>query len=280
MRERVRAHVDEKNKLLKYVLESKAHVDFDQLWAQLEREAEILAPFVGNGSRLIFDALRRNEKVIFEGAQGVLLDQVHGTYPFVTSSSTIAGSATIGVGIGPKMIDSVLGIAKAYCTRVGEGPFPTEMLGELGDEVRKRGHEFGTVTGRARRCGWFDVVAMKRAIRTSGIDSVILTKLDVLSGLPTLKLGTGYKRGDELVDDLPPSSEDYEGLEAVYFEVPGWAEDISGVRTWEGLPKTVHGFVETLTRLLECPVSFVSVGPGREATIPVAPPPVVKEFLA
>lgn len=280
MRERVRAHVDEKNKLLKHVLESKAHVDFDQLWAQLEREAEILAPFVGNGSRLIFDALRRNEKVIFEGAQGVLLDQVHGTYPFVTSSSTIAGSATIGVGIGPKMIDSVLGIAKAYCTRVGEGPFPTEMLGELGDEVRKKGHEFGTVTGRARRCGWFDVVAMKRAIRTSGIDSIILTKLDVLSGLPTLKLGTGYKRGDELVDDLPPSSEDYEGLEAVYFEVPGWAEDISGVRTWEGLPKTVHGFVETLTRLLECPVLFVSVGPGREATIPVAPPAVVKEFLA
>jgi adenylosuccinate synthase len=178
------------------------------------------------------------------------------------------------------MIDSVLGIAKAYCTRVGEGPFPTEMLGELGDEVRKKGHEFGTVTGRARRCGWFDVVAMKRAIRTSGIDSIILTKLDVLSGLPTLKLGTGYKRGDELVDDLPPSSEDYEGLEAVYFEVPGWAEDISGVRTWEGLPKTVHGFVETLTRLLECPVLFVSVGPGREATIPVAPPAVVKEFLA
>jgi adenylosuccinate synthase len=280
MRERVRAHVEEKNKLLKYVFESKAHVDFDQLWAQLEREAEILAPFVGNGSRLIFDALRSGEKVIFEGAQGVLLDQVHGTYPFVTSSSTIAGSATIGVGIGPKMIDSVLGIAKAYCTRVGEGPFPTEMLGDLGDEVRKRGHEFGTVTGRARRCGWFDVVAMRRAIRTSGIDSVILTKLDVLSGLPTLKLCTGYKRGEQLVDDLPPSSEDYEGLEAVYLEVPGWAEDISGVRTWEGLPKSVHGFVETLTKLLECPVSFVSVGPGREATIPVAPPAVVREFLA
>ncbi len=280
MRERVRAHVEEKNKLLKYVLESKAHVDFDQLWAQLEREAEILAPFVGNGSRLIFDALRRGEKVIFEGAQGVLLDQVHGTYPFVTSSSTIAGSATIGVGVGPKMIDSVLGIAKAYCTRVGEGPFPTEMLGELGDEVRQKGREFGTITGRARRCGWFDVVAMKRAIRTSGIDSVILTKLDVLSGLPTLKLCTGYTRGDELVDDLPPSSEDYEGLEATYLEVPGWAEDISSLRTWDALPPTVHAFVETLTTLLECPVSFISVGPGREATIPVAPPQVVREFLA
>jgi adenylosuccinate synthase len=154
------------------------------------------------------------------------------------------------------------------------------MLGELGDEVRKKGHEFGTITGRARRCGWFDVVAMKRAIRTSGIDSVILTKLDVLSGLPTLKLCTGYKRGEELVDDLPPSSEDYEGLEAIYLDVPGWAEDISGVRAWDALPKSVHLFVETLTKLLECPVSFVSVGPGREATISVAPPPVVKEFLA
>lgn len=280
MRERVRAHVEEKNKLLKYVLDSKAHVDFDELWTRLEQEAAILAPFVGNGSRLIFDALRKGEKVIFEGAQGVLLDQVHGTYPFVTSSSTIAGSATIGVGIGPKMINSVLGIAKAYCTRVGEGPFPTEMLGELGDEVRKKGHEFGTITGRPRRCGWFDVVAMKRAIRTSGIDSVILTKLDVLSGLPTLKLCTSYNRGNEVVDDLPPSSEDYEGLEAEYLEVPGWAEDISGARTWEALPTSVRTFVETLSGLLECPVSFVSVGPGREATIPVAPPAVVREFLA
>jgi len=279
MRERVRAHVEEKNKLLKYVLDSKAHVDFDELWTRLEQEAEILAPFVGNGSRLIFDALRKGDKVIFEGAQGVLLDQVHGTYPFVTSSSTIAGSATVGVGIGPKMIDSVLGIAKAYCTRVGEGPFPTEMLGELGDEVRKKGHEFGTITGRPRRCGWFDVVAMKRAIRTSGIDSVILTKLDVLSGLPTLKLCTAYHRGSEIVDDLPPSSEDYEGLEAQYLEIPGWAEDISGARTWEALPKSVRTFVETLSGLVECPVSFVSVGPGREATIPVTPPTVVREFL-
>jgi adenylosuccinate synthase len=280
MRERVRAHVEEKNKLLKYVLDSKAHVDFDELWTRLEQEAEILAPFVGNGSRLIFDALRKGERVIFEGAQGVLLDQVHGTYPFVTSSSTIAGSATIGVGVGPKMIDSVLGIAKAYCTRVGEGPFPTEMLGDLGDEVRKKGHEFGTVTGRPRRCGWFDVVAMRRAIRTSGIDSIILTKLDVLSGLPTLKLCTSYSRGTEVVDDLPPSSEDYDGLEAEYLEVPGWAEDISGARTWDALPKNVRTFVETLSGLLECPVSFVSVGPGREATIPVAPPTVVREFLA
>lgn len=279
MRERVRAHVEEKNSLLKHVLNSNAHVDFDSLWERLEREAEILAPFVGNGSRLIFDALNKGERVIFEGAQGVLLDQVHGTYPFVTSSSTIAGSATIGTGIGPKMIDSVLGIAKAYCTRVGEGPFPTEMFDSLGDEVRKRGHEFGTITGRPRRCGWFDVVAMKRAIRTSGIDSVVLTKLDVLSGLPTLKLGTTYTRAGVEVDDLPPSSEDYEGLEASYTEVEGWSEDITSIRRWEDLPRSVHHFVQTLSRLIDCPISFVSVGPGREATIPVHPPQVVREFI-
>jgi adenylosuccinate synthase len=280
MRERVRAHVEEKNKMLKLILESKAHVDFDEVWGRLEQEAAILAPFVGNGSRLIFDALRAGERVIFEGAQGVLLDQVHGTYPYVTSSSTIAGSATVGVGIGPKMINSVLGIAKAYCTRVGEGPFPTEILGELGDDIRTRGREFGTITGRPRRCGWFDVVAMKRAIRTSGIDSLILTKLDVLSGLPSLKLCTSYKRDNEVVDDLPPSVEDYEGLEAEYVEVPSWSEDISGIRTWDALPGNVRTFVETLSKLIECPVSFVSVGPGREATIPVSPPQVVKEFMA
>jgi adenylosuccinate synthase len=280
MRERVRAHVEEKNKLLKYVLDSKVYVDFDDLWGRLEEEAALLAPFVGNGSRLIFDALGRKERVIFEGAQGVLLDQVHGTYPFVTSSSTVAGAATIGVGIGPRMIDSVLGVAKAYCTRVGEGPFPTEMVGDLGEEVRKRGHEFGTVTGRPRRCGWFDVVAMRRAIRTSGIDSIILTKLDVLSGLSKLSLCTSYRRGEEVIDDLPPSSDDYDGLEPVYTELDGWQEDISGVRRWADLPQSVRAFVERLSESVGCPISFVSVGPGRDATIPVTPPAVVQTFLA
>ena len=279
MRERVRAHVDEKNKLLKYVLDSKAYVDFDVLWERLSQEAEILAPFVGCGSRIIFEALRRDEKVIFEGAQGVLLDQVHGTYPFVTSSSTIAGAATIGTGIGPKMIDSVIGIAKAYCTRVGEGPFPSEIDGLLGDDIRKRGHEFGTVTGRPRRCGWFDAVAMKRAIRTSGIDSLVLTKLDVLSGLPTVKVCVGYEVNGEPVDDLPASLEGYEGLIPVYVELPGWSEDISAVRSLRDLPANVQSFLEMLSARIECPISFASVGPGREATIPVEVSDVLRAFL-
>jgi len=279
MREKVRAHVEEKNKLLKYVLDSKAQVDFDVLWGRLSQEAETLAPFVGNGSRIIYEALQAGEKVVFEGAQGVLLDQMHGTYPFVTSSCTIAGAATIGTGIGPKMIDSVIGIAKAYCTRVGGGPFPSEIEGELGDEIRRRGHEFGTVTGRPRRCGWFDAVAMRRAIRTSGIDSLVITKLDVLSGLPTLKVCVGYQRGDTVLDDLPSSSEEYEGLTPVYAELPGWSEDISAARTWQELPPSTREFLRKLAELVDCPISFASVAPGREATIPGEVCDVLREFI-
>lgn len=279
MREKVRAHVEEKNKLLKYVLDSKAQVDFDVLWDRLSQEAETLGPFVGNGSRIIYDALRANEKVVFEGAQGVLLDQMHGTYPFVTSSCTIAGAATIGTGIGPKMIDSVIGIAKAYCTRVGGGPFPSEIEGELGDEIRRRGHEFGTITGRPRRCGWFDAVAMRRAIRTSGIDSLVITKLDVLSGLPTLRVCVGYQRGDTVLDDLPASPEEYEGLTPVYAELPGWSEDISAARAWQELPMSTREFLRKLAELVDCPISFASVAPGREATIPGEVCDVLREFI-
>lgn len=279
MREKVRAHVEEKNKLLKYVLDSKAQVDFDVLWGRLSQEAEALAPFVGTGSRIIYEALQAGEKVVFEGAQGVLLDQMHGTYPFVTSSCTIAGAATIGTGIGPKMIDSVIGIAKAYCTRVGGGPFPSEIEGELGDEIRRRGHEFGTITGRPRRCGWFDAVAMRRAIRTSGIDSLVITKLDVLSGLPTLKVCVGYQRGDTVLDDLPASPEEYEGLSPVYADFPGWSEDISAVRTWQELPSSTRDFLRKLAELVDCPISFASVAPGREATIPGEVCDVLREFI-
>jgi adenylosuccinate synthase len=177
------------------------------------------------------------------------------------------------------MIDSVIGIAKAYCTRVGGGPFPSEIEGELGDEIRRRGHEFGTVTGRPRRCGWFDAVAMRRAIRTSGIDSLVITKLDVLSGLPTLKVCVGYQRGDTVLDDLPSSSEEYEGLTPVYAELPGWSEDISAARTWQELPPSTREFLRKLAELVDCPISFASVAPGREATIPGEVCDVLREFI-
>lgn len=279
MKERVRAHVDEKNKMLELVLGSDTQVDFEAVWQKLEEEAGILAPYIGNGSKLIHDSIKRGERVIFEGAQGVLLDQIHGTYPFVTSSSTIAGGAPVGGGIGPRMIDSVIGIAKAYTTRVGEGPFPTELKDSTGEELRQRGHEFGTITGRPRRCGWLDAVALRRAIRISGIDSLILTKADVLTGLRTIRVCTGYRKDGVAIDDLPALVHEFEGLEPVYTELPGWDCDLSEIRCWEDLPEALHSFVREVARLVECPVSFVSVGPGREATIPVDVSPVLRGFI-
>jgi adenylosuccinate synthase len=178
------------------------------------------------------------------------------------------------------MIDEVIGLCKAYTTRVGEGPFPTEISGPQGDELRTRGHEFGTITGRPRRCGWFDAMAMKRAVRISGIDSAIITKLDVLSGQTTLKVCTGYRtRGGEPLDDLPALVYDFEQIVPEYIELDGWSEDLSGVRRWEDLPASVQRYVREVSRLIECPVSFVSVGPGREATIAVEPSRLLRGFL-
>jgi adenylosuccinate synthase len=278
MRELVRAHVEEKNRVLSQILESDTQVDFEALWSRLEFEAGILAPFVGNGSRTLYDALRRGEKVVFEGAQGVLLDQMHGTYPYVTSSSTVAGAALTGAGLGPREVSAVLGVAKAYSTRVGEGPFPSEMEESIAEEVRSRGKEFGTVTGRPRRCGWFDTVAMRRAVRISGIDALVLTKLDVLTGLRTIKVCTGYELDGVLLDDTPDQIEEYGRLRPRYVELPGWSEDISSVRRWADLPSTVQSFVTELARMSECPVTAVSVGPGREATIVVQVPPPLRPF--
>jgi adenylosuccinate synthase len=279
MRDRIRAHVEEKNQILKHVLGSDMQVDFEAVWERLSEEAGILAPYVSNGSKLVFDASRRGELIVFEGAQGVLLDQIHGTYPFVTSSSTIAGAALVGVGVGPQLISSVLGVAKAYTTRVGEGPFPTEMEPSVGDEIRARGHEFGTVTGRPRRCGWLDAVALRRAVRIGGIDNLVVTKLDVLTGLRTVKVCTGYYlRGVEL-DDLPALAHEYKQLEPRYEEFRGWNEDLSGARSLADLPAAVRELLQGISKLIDCPVSFASVGPGREATIPVDPPAVVRRYF-
>ena len=277
-KERIRGHVVEKNRILQFVLESDLRVDFDQIWLSLREQAQLLAPYIGNGSKIIFDALKRDEKVIFEGAQGVLLDQVHGTYPYVTSSITIAGGAASGVGVGPRMLDAVVGLAKAYTTRVGEGPFPTEIHGDVGDQLRERGHEYGTVTGRPRRCGWLDAVALRRAIRISGIDSLILTKLDVLSSFSKVAICTGYRSGDEILDDLPSLAEEFSGIVPEYLELDGWEDDVSQIRHWDELPEALKSFVRKIERLVDCPVSFVSVGPGREATIAVTPPEILKGF--
>lgn len=280
VKERIRAHVKEKNLTLRHVLDSDTQIDFEPLWNRLVGCAEVLAAFIGDGSRAVHAALNSGERVVFEGAQGVLLDQVHGTYPFVTSSNTVAGSASTGVGIGPNRLDAIIGITKAYTTRVGAGPFPTEVQGGVGDLLRSRGHEFGTVTGRPRRCGWFDAVALKRAIRLSGIDSLILTKLDVLSGLPTIKVCVAYRRGDQVVDDLPALARDYEELTPEYIELQGWSEDITKVSRFNELPKAARSLVTKLGDILRCPINMVSVGPGREQTIDLGMPEVIAGFVA
>jgi adenylosuccinate synthase len=219
-----------------------------------------LRPFIRDASRLVHEAIRAKKNVMFEGAQGVLLDVDHGTYPYVTSSSTTAGGACAAMGIGPTSIDAVMGIAKAYATRVGAGPFPTELQDETGETLRRRGNEFGSTTGRPRRCGWLDVPALRLAIRLSGIEGIGLTKLDVLAGLPAVKLCTGYKLGGRLLDEMPLDADDLASAQPVYEELPGWPEG-------EDVPPAAARFVERISALAGIPIWVTSVGPGRAQTV-------------
>jgi len=204
---------------------------------------------------------------MFEGAQGCLLDINHGTFPYVTSSNTVAGFACASAGFGPKYVNHVLGICKAYCTRVGSGPFPTEDFGEDGQLLRDKGGEYGTVTGRPRRCGWLDGVAVKRAVRLNGIDSLIITKLDVLSGFKTIKVGTEYRLDGEVLRDLPVETNQLESVETIYEELEGWSEDITGVRRLEDLPQAAQDLLTKIQSLTDCKIGGFSVGPDREQTV-------------
>jgi adenylosuccinate synthase len=219
-----------------------------------------LSPFIRDASRFVYDAIRAGKNVMFEGAQGILLDVDHGTYPFVTSSSTTAGGACAACGIGPTSIDAVMGIAKAYATRVGAGPFPTELHDATGETLRRRGNEFGSTTGRPRRCGWLDLPALRLAIRLSGIGGLGLTKLDVLAGLPSVKLCTGYRLDGRVVDEMPLDADDLAGAEPIYEEMPGWPEG-------EDVPPAAARFVERISALAGIPIWVTSVGPGRAQTL-------------
>jgi adenylosuccinate synthase len=219
-----------------------------------------LSPFIRDASRFVHDAIRAKKNVMFEGAQGVLLDVDHGTYPFVTSSSTTAGGACAACGIGPTEIDAVMGIAKAYATRVGAGPFPTELHDATGEVLRKRGNEFGSTTGRPRRCGWLDLPALRLAIRLSGIEGLGLTKLDVLAGLPSVKLCTGYRLGGRIVEEMPLDADDLAGAEPVYEELPGWPEG-------DDVPPAAARFAERISALAGIPIWVTSVGPARAQTL-------------
>ncbi|MBY4677063.1 adenylosuccinate synthase [Marinobacterium arenosum] len=247
-------------------------VSFDAVLAEALEMAEQLRPMVTDVSEVLHDLRKRGENIMFEGAQGSLLDIDHGTYPYVTSSNTTAGGTSTGSGFGPLYLDYVLGITKAYTTRVGGGPFPTELGCDVGARLAERGHEFGATTGRARRCGWFDAVALKHAIQINSISGLCLTKLDVLDGLETIKVCVGYKDKDGNVVQSLSGSEDYEAVEPVYEELPGWSESTVGVRSLEQLPAAAQAYIKRLEELCEAPVDIVSTGPDRNETIVLRDP--------
>jgi adenylosuccinate synthase len=226
-----------------------------------------LAPYVDHTGRILAGALREGKNVLFEGAQGTFLDIDHGTYPYVTSSNCVAGAACTGAGIGPTRIDRVLGISKAYTTRVGGGPFPTEDLGALGEQLRQKGSEFGATTGRPRRCGWLDVVMLREAAVVNGLTGLALNKLDILSGLPALQVATAYRIDGKLTDEFPMTLGELSRAEPVYETLPGWSEDLSAARRWEDLPDAARRYVDRIEALIDVPVELISIGPGRDATI-------------
>jgi adenylosuccinate synthase len=244
-------------------------LEADKIVADYMGYAERLRPHVADTSWLLHEALTAGRHVMLEGAQGTMLDLDHGTYPFVTSSTPVAGYAVASAGVGPHVVDRVVGITKAYVTRVGAGPFPTEDLGDGGERMGERGQEFGTTTGRKRRCGWFDAVVLRYAARLNGLTEVFLTKLDVLSGFPTVKVCSGYRARGEEHGELPSNQSLFHEAEPVWEELPGWDEEITGATSFAGLPATAQAFVRRIEELGGVPVSVVSVGPAREQSLPV-----------
>ena len=247
-------------------------VDRKRLRKDLAEIADFVLPFARPVWRDLDQANKRGKRILFEGAQGVLLDVDHGTYPFVTSSNTVAGTTASGSGTGPHAAGFVLGITKAYTTRVGSGPFPTEQDNEVGREIGERGREFGTVTGRQRRCGWFDAVLVRQAVAVGGITGIALTKLDVLDTLESVKVCTGYTLDGTKLDYLPPHPADQARVEPVYTEMKGWAESTAGARSWADLPARAIKYVRRIEELIRCPVALVSTSPERDDTILVRDP--------
>lgn len=247
-------------------------VDRARLEAELGEIADFVLQFAGPVWKTLNEARQQGRRILFEGAQGVLLDVDHGTYPFVTSSNTIAGTAASGTGLGPSAAGFVLGIVKAYTTRVGSGPFPTELEDEIGQRLGERGHEFGTVTGRKRRCGWFDAVLVRQSMAVSGVTGIALTKLDVLDGLEEIKICTGYKLGAETLDHFPSHPGDQAAVKPIYETMRGWPDSTAGARSWAQLPAQAIKYIRRIEELIACPVALVSTSPEREDTILVRDP--------
>ena len=247
-------------------------VDRDALLAQLNEIAPHILQYAAPVWKVLNEKRKSGKRILFEGAQGALLDIDFGTYPFVTSSNVIAGQAATGVGIGPGSIDYVLGIVKAYTTRVGEGPFPAELDDDDGNRLGTRGHEFGTVTGRKRRCGWFDAVLVRQTCATSGVNGIAFTKLDVLDGFDTLKICVGYELDGQRVDYLPTAADHQARCKPIYEEMPGWSESTEGARSWADLPANAIKYVRRVEELIDCPVALLSTSPERDDTILVTDP--------
>jgi adenylosuccinate synthase len=265
-RAKVNTILDEKNFYLKHYLAAET-LDGTKIIDQYEAYAERLAPYVTNISLIIDRAIKNGQQVLFEGAQGTHLDIDHGTYPFVTSSNTIAGNACCGAGVGPGALTDVIGIVKAYTTRVGRGPFPAELFDEVGDRIQKIGAEFGATTGRRRRCGWLDTVILRNSVRLNGLTGLAVTKLDVLGGLDTLKICTGYQYKDEILTDFPASLKVLADCKPIYETLPGWSEDISGIKDMKDMPEPVTSYLKQIEELTETPIHIVSVGADRNETI-------------
>jgi adenylosuccinate synthase len=242
------------------------------LYDELAAIAPKVLPFMDSAWRLLDEGRRSGRRILFEGAQGALLDIDHGTYPFVTSSNTVAGQAATGSGLGPGALDYVLGITKAYTTRVGEGPFPSEDTGEIGERLGRVGKEFGTVTGRKRRCGWFDAVLVRQTVRTSGINGIALTKLDVLDRLETIRIAVGYRLDGRTIDYLPASEDAQARIEPIYETLEGWQDSTAGARTWNDLPAQAVKYVRHVEELIGAPVALLSTSPERDDTILVQDP--------
>ena len=262
----VREALDYHNFVLEKYLAAQT-VDATKVIDQTLSLADRLRPLITDVSYKLNSVMAAGARLLFEGAQGSLLDVDHGTYPYVTSSNTVAGAASAGAGVAPQRLDYVLGITKAYSTRVGSGPFPTELTDAVGDHLRNRGQEFGSVTGRPRRCGWFDAAGLKRAVQLNGTSGLCITKLDVLDGLPKVKLNTGYRMMGEAIDILPYGADAVSRCEPVYEEFDGWQQSTFGVRRWNDLPAGAQRYLERLSEVLSVPIDLVSTGPDREQTI-------------
>jgi adenylosuccinate synthase len=272
LRQRLRFVLDQKNTVITKVYGAPP-LSFDEIYEQYRRYAERLAPMIRETEPMVAEAIERNHRVLLEGAQGTLLDVDFGTYPYVTSSTVIAAGAFSGLGISPTKIDYVFGVVKAYTTRVGAGPMPTELNDETGEKIRQIAQEFGATTGRARRCGWFDAVAARFSTRINGFNGLVLTRLDVLDSFPSIKICTGYNLDGTVTDRFPASIAALEKCQPVYEELPGWECRTTDMRRFEELPKAARDYVRRLEDLMRCPIDIISIGPRREESITIRPIP-------